>query len=191
MRIPMAIFGISLGVAAAMASPSPPPTGWKTYTNHVLGYSISYPAGWRVDPKYVYAGFGPDYPIEGVAFEIPPSMAKGTNLSDDLTNVSVESRDGAGVCDARRFIPDPDDMHDVKAFGRTWSVATQDDAGMGNIYDITVFVVKGSNPCLAVRYFIHSTQIGNYDPGTVREFNRATLLRTFDKIRSTLVTEPH
>lgn len=118
-------------------------------------------------------------------------MAKGTNLSSDLTNVSVESRTARGTCDARRFIPDPGDMHDVHAGGRLWSVATQQDAGAGNFYDITVFALKNSNPCLAVRYFIHSTNVGNYDPGTVREFDRTALMRAFDKIRATLVTDPH
>jgi len=184
--------------AAALASGAPAqaggpavPAGWRTYTNMALGYSLSYPRGWRVDPKYMYVGFGPDYPIEGVAFEIPPAMAKGTNLSSHLTNVSVETRQARGPCDARRFIPDPADMRDVREFGRVWSVATTSDAGAGNFYDITVFVLKGSSPCLAVRYFIHSTNIGNYDPGTVRKFDRAALMRVFDRVRRTLVTGPH
>ena len=181
----------AFAVAAGMATPvisgtAAVPTGWQTYTNVTLGYSISHPVGWRVDPKYVYAGFGPDKLIKGIAFEIPAAMARGTNLSSNLTNISIESRPSHGACDARRFIPEPEDMHTVNQFGRTWSVATTSDAGAGNFYDITVFVLKDSSPCLAVRYFIHSTNIGNYDPGTVRAFDRAALLRTFDQIRRTL-----
>jgi hypothetical protein len=112
-------------------------------------------------------------------------------LKHQLTNVSVESREGRGPCDARRFIPDPGDMHDVAEFGRTWSVATQQDAGAGNRYDIKVFVVKDSSPCIAVRYFIHSMAFENYEPGSVRRFDRAALTRTFDAVRKTLVTGPH
>lgn len=192
MRRLWVVFAASLlgfaGVATATANV---PMSWKTYANHVLGYSIMYPWDWRLDAAYVYPGFGPDHPIHGVAFEIPEYMAKGTNLSHHLTNVSVESREGRGACDARRFIPDPTDMHDVTEFGRTWSVATQQDAGAGNFYDIKVFVVKDSSPCVAVRYFIHSMNIGNYEPATVKEFDRAALMRMFDEVRKTLVTGLH
>lgn len=177
---------LSAALACFAAAP-----GWKTYSDLTLGYSVSYPHGWAVDDKYVYAGFGPDHPIRGVAFQIPQIMAKGTNLSDNLTNVSVESRKGPGPCDARRFIPEPTDTHDVTQFRRTWSVATQQDAGAGNFYDITVFAVKDSNPCIAVRYFIHTTNIGNYDPGTIKEFDRAALVHMFDLIRDTLVIRQH
>jgi hypothetical protein len=179
-----ALSGAVMAVAAA-------PEGWKTYTNHVLGYSISYPGDWRVVVDYVYPGFGPDHPIKGVAFEIPSTISARTNLSPHLTNVSVESREGRGPCDARRFIPDPADMHDVAEFGRTWSVATQQDAGAGNRYDIKVFVVKNSSPCLAVRYFIHFMAFENYTPGSVRRFDRAALIRQFDAVRKTLITGPH
>jgi hypothetical protein len=189
MRPVLALAIASLAMSAG-ASPNPP-AGWKTYTNHVLGYSISYPADWRMDVNYVYAGFGPDYPIMGVAFEIPAAMTAATNLKSRLTNVSVESRDRPGACDARRFIPNPADAHDITEYGRTWSVATQRDGGAGHRYDITVFVAKETSPCIAVRYFIHSMNIDHYDPGTVREFDRAALMANFDAVRRTLITGPH
>ncbi len=70
--------------------------------------------------------------------------------------------------------------------GHTWSVATSGDAGAGNFYDETVYALAGSRPCLAIRYFIHSTNIANYDPGTIKEFDRSALVTMFDRIRSTL-----
>jgi hypothetical protein len=60
------------------------------------------------------------------------------------------------------------------------------DAGAGNLYDVAIFALPGSNPCLAVRYTIHSTNIGNYDPGTVKPFDRTGLIKTFATIRRTL-----
>jgi hypothetical protein len=50
-----------------------------------------------------------------------------------------------------------------------------------------VYALKGTKPCIAVRYFIHSTSIGNYDPNAgVREFDREALLGAFDQIRRSL-----
>jgi hypothetical protein len=37
--------------------------------------------------------------------------------------------------------------------------------------------------CTAVRYLVHSTNIGNYEPGAVREFDRPALIDLFDQIR--------
>ena len=44
-------------------------------------------------------------------------------------------------------------------------------------------------PFLAVCNFIRSAAIGKYAPGTARTFDRAALLREFDKVRMSLVTE--
>jgi len=41
-----------------------------------------------------------------------------------------------------------------------------------------------------VRYFIHSTNIGNYDPGTIKAFDQAALVARFDAIRKTLRLTP-
>jgi len=173
---------LAVGFAHADAAPA----GWKTYRDTTLGFSIDYPSGWRVDRAHVYPGFGPDHEIHGVAFEIPRAMAKGTNLSTSLTNVSVESVPGRGTCDATRFLPDLQDLRTLKNAGRVWSTANFQDAGAGNLYDIAVFAIPGTSPCMAVRYMIHSTNIGNYDPGTVKAFDQVSLIRTFAKIRQSL-----
>jgi len=164
--------------------------GWLTFRDQKLGYSISYPKGWTIDKKYVYAGFGPDHEIQGVAFHIPASMARGTNLSDNLTEVSLESVDGAGRCDAARFLPDPQNVHSIVENGMTYSTATSEDAGAGNFYDETIFALVGSSPCVAIRYFVHSTNFDNYDPGTVQKFDAALLESKFDRIRWTLTVLP-
>jgi hypothetical protein len=178
---------VSIAVASLISTAtSSAPGGWTTYSDPQAGFAISYPAGWRVDRRFVYVGFGPDHEIHGVAFLIPVTLAKGTNLSASLTGISVETVPSGRRCDATRFIPDPQDLRTLKNAGRTWSTANAQDAGAGNLYDVAVFALPGSVPCLAVRYLIHSTNIGNYDPGSVREFDRAALIRTFAAIRHTL-----
>jgi hypothetical protein len=71
--------------------------------------------------------------------------------------------------------------------GVDYSVAQGGGAGAGNLYSETVYAIPGSSACTAVRYFIHSSQIGNYPPGMVTAFNKQALLTQFDAIRHSLV----
>jgi hypothetical protein len=161
------------------------PAGWKTYTDPTFSFSIATPPGWKVETGYASAALGPDHPIPGVAFHIPPGMAKGTNLSADNTFLAVEHSAGAG-CGHAMFLSSSEDPHVVKADGRRYDAAEDGDAGAGNFYDTRLFVLTGTTPCMAVRYFIHSTNIGNYDPGTIRAFDEKKLIAAFDSIRATL-----
>ncbi len=68
----------------------------------------------------------------------------------------------------------------------SYSLATSSNAGAGNVYDEVVYALPGSKPCTAVRYQIHSTNIGNYPEGTVTEYNQAALLEEFNKIRRSI-----
>lgn len=182
----------TLGIFISGAAAKNLPAGWKTYSDTKLGYSISYPPHWRVITDHVYPGFGPDHPIPGVAFEIPQPLTKGTNLSSNLTRLSVESVPfvAGKRCDVARFIPDPRNVRLLHENGMAWIAGDTDDAGAGNLYEITAFALPNSKPCLAVRYFVHSTNIGNYDSGTVKAFDRKELLMMFDAIRRTLQTRP-
>jgi hypothetical protein len=49
-----------------------------------------------------------------------------------------------------------------------------------------VYAIPGTKPCTAVRYFIHYSVFENYPPGTVKAFDHAALVATFDAIRRTL-----
>ena len=70
--------------------------------------------------------------------------------------------------------------------GVTYSVASTTDAGAGNRYEEQVYALAGANPCIAVRYFIHTTELGNYPAGTRVAYDRAALLAQFDAIRHSL-----
>jgi len=161
-----------------------PPTGWRIYGDAKLGFSIAYPAKWRVDRAHVYPNPIENARIAGVAFIIPPELTLHTNLSTE-SYLSVESAPAAGTCTPSAFLETTDTQRDEDQGSLHWSVATAGDAGAGNVYDETLYALKGSHPCLAIRYFIHSTNVGNYTPGTVKEFDRAALVGMFDRIRST------
>jgi hypothetical protein len=170
--------------APASAPPGPPiPAGWTLYK--AAGFTIGLPPGFTPDATHDYQDLGPGKDIHGVAFTIPAALAKGTNLSDD-SYIAVETLPGLPLCVAAPFLSDPESQPPVIVGRRTYLTATATDAGAGNLHEETVYALQRSSPCLAVRYFIHSTNIGNYDPGTVKAFDEKALLARFDAIRNTL-----
>ena len=182
------ILGAGLWAAAAHAGSQfngPPPimplSGMILYHDARLGFAIAHPPHWSVDTAYKYEA--PGKTIAGVSFTIAAARAAGTNLSRD-SRLSVEHL--AGACVASRFLDQAQGQHDVSEGNRTYSLATTDEGAAGNRYEETVYALAGTSPCVAIRYFIHSTNIANYDPGTVREFDRDGLLKTFDRMRRSL-----
>ncbi|MBX4192394.1 hypothetical protein KW798_02815 [Candidatus Parcubacteria bacterium] len=166
-------------------TPEPSTPTVKTFASSTMGISFDYPPEFSLNEQYAYTGF-PKKPIHGVSVVIPATAATGTNLSSD-TYLAVEQLPRATACTGDIYITDNVHAVDVMENGVEYSVASTSGAGAGNRYDEVVYAIKNSNPCTAVRYYIHSTAIGNYPPGTVREFDKTALLGSFDKIRATLL----
>ncbi len=160
---------------------APVPT---TSTYSTSTFSIVYPNDFTVDATYAYQGV-PKKPIAGVKFIIPSTMATGTNLSSD-SGLSVESLPHAKKCTADIYFYENVKAHNMTIGSTTYSVASSTGAAAGNRYEEQVYAVTGSNPCTAVRYFIHYGAIENYPAGIVHEFDRGTLLNAFDSIRNSL-----
>jgi hypothetical protein len=173
---------------APPASSTPPatPAGWVRYSQ--TGFSIDAPAAFTPDPAHDYTALGPGKDIKGFALTIPAALAKGTNLGAD-SYIAVETLPGTSPCSAAAFLSSPTAAPSVTTNGITYSVATGNDAGAGNFFDETVYAVQGASPCLAVRYFIHSLNIGNFTPGAVKAFDRPALIAQFDAIRATLTVD--
>jgi len=161
-----------------------PPEGLQTYSYPPLGFSIKYPAGYMLDESYTYDQLGPEA-IPGIKVSVPATMTEGTNLSPD-SGVSVEYFPNADRCTASMFLFDQPAATTLSDGGVTYSVAGVSDAGVGNVYEEKVYALAGQNPCIAVRYFIHYTQLANYPEGTRKAFEREVLLAEFDKIRHSL-----
>ncbi len=160
-------------------------SGWKKYKNKDMGFSIEYPQGYTVNDSYVYTFLGEGKEIHGVSFTIPESFARGTNLSGE-TYISVERISSNGGCYANNFLYG--EARDSTAIenGITYNIENSSDAATGNYYEETVYATSSGGYCYAIRLFIHSTQILNYDPGTVKEFDRNKLVDIYNKMRSTL-----
>jgi|SRR3989344_6749397 len=178
---------------------APAPEEAATLTYATSTFTIAYPSTYSVDDAYAYDQFE-GKSIAGVKFTIPESETVGTNLSSD-THLSVESLPRAQNCTGDIYIVPNVKAVDLTVGSTTYSVATSTGAAAGNIYEEQVYAIAGSKPCTAVRYFIHSGNIGDYLPaatsttqagpqegeGAVHEFDRAALLREFDSIRDSLV----
>ena len=160
----------------------------KSYENGAMGFSLRYPTGFIVDDMFVYQELGPGKDIHGVKFTIPTSMATGTNLGKD-SYLSVENIPNVQTCNASIFLDAGKGLtlKTVDDSGTTYSIASSSGAGAGNRYEETVYAIPGTNPCLALRYFVHYSVFENYPAGTVKEFDKTALLDTFDLIRRTIV----
>ena len=179
------ISSVTTVLAAPMLSASDM-ASWKTYTDGVKGFSIKYPSGWTVNTTYTDSVMGPGKERSGVSFTIPKSMTTGTNLGWD-TSVSVETNTYATTCSASEFYGtgSMSKTFDAQVNGAMYNFATGSDAGAGNRYETFFATMPGTNPCLGVQLFIHSSNIDNYDPGTVQAFDRTQLLSIYETMLST------
>lgn len=181
-----AMFGSSQEPAATTTPQDTLPV-WERYASST--FSIDYPPGYQVNSSFSNTEF-PQKPIAGVSFTVASDVATGTNLSGD-SRVSVESLPRAKNCTGDIYINQDVKAVEVTENGTTYSVASSSDAGAGNRYEQWVYALKGSSPCSAVRYFIHTTELANYPEGTVRAYDREALLGNFDQMRKSLTIGAH
>ncbi len=158
------------------------------YHSDKFGFSIRYPNDYSINPDYQYQALGPNKGIDGVKFTISPSIKNGTNLSSD-SGISVEFIPSVQSCNASLFLSNSSNVKTVTDNNTDYSFASSTDAAAGNRYEESVWALPNTNQCIAVRYFIHYGAIENYPQGAVQEFNKASLINQFDKIRQTLIVQ--
>ncbi len=169
----------------------------EVYVNNGVGFSIRLPGvvgsttpgylnSFKVDETYKYI-LNPTISISGVKFVLPEVWATSTNLGSD-SYISVEGIPQTPLCSANLFLDGTHDAVEVNEPNHAlYSVASSTGAGAGNRYEETIYAFPGTNPCIAIRYFIHYGVIGNYPPNTVKEFNKEGIKKQLDAIRHTLI----
>ncbi len=59
--------------------------------------------------------------------------------------------------------------------GTPFAELSYEDAGAGNFYDVVSYRTVRNAQCYAVEYTIHSTDLGNYPPGSVSQFDQSSV----------------
>lgn len=165
-----------------VVAPLPPPPTENTFSSSTLGVSIKYPKEYIFNSAYAYDAFGQKKLIQGVKFSIPATMATGTNLAAD-SGVSLEWLPNARNCTGDIYLKANVKPLRITEGTTEYSLATSSTKVGGGTNEEWVYALVGSKPCTAVRYFIHTTA----DTSTPQQFDRASLLFQFDKIRKSLV----
>jgi hypothetical protein len=106
-----------------------------------------------------------------VSLHIPRSFMPGTNFSEAWLSVGSSAETTA----VSRCMTPPQAGTSTQREtlgGQTYARLSQEDAGAGNFYETTSYRALENGSCWALEYTIHSTNIGNYEPGTVTEFDK-------------------
>ena len=157
----------------------------ETYRNQEFGFEVDYPEGFIPDETHRYERLE-NQPLLGVAFKMPASYGRGTNLSSDSYIAFERQDDGENkTCIASDFLtPDAKQSSGWETIsGRTYSYFSTLGAGAGNLYDETVYTTNiDDTSCLIARLFLHSSNIGilrETNPD-VKEYDKDALSRIFE-----------
>jgi hypothetical protein len=144
-----------------------------------LAYAFSYPRDFdvRTGDQAVGGTIGETkvqvlFPED--AFQTPQS-----NYAEGFFTVS-EAATRAATCYVSPFGTALTDMETIN--GLTYKTGTTTDAGAGNLYTSRLYRTMFDNRCFEAALTVHTTNIGNYDPGTVVEFDKERAFTVLDKI---------
>jgi hypothetical protein len=162
------------------------PLGWKTLDVGGTSYRLSYPRDFDLAfnaSEGSYLGGGTKIAFPQDAFSDGPR----SNYSEGWITISSSRapKDVAG-CLSKVSSPREKMTEAQQLGGTTFMVDRLGDAAAGNFYESTVRRAIVSGECLEVTTTLHTTNVGNYDPGTVVEFDKTKAEALFDAALDTL-----
>jgi hypothetical protein len=155
------------------------------YNNSATGLSLTYPDT-----------FAPALPVVG-NYKIDPELILQfiDSKSYDRTNLSEVYLFIGSTSDAQvvATCTEPNQngggpeyvIGDEIINGLTFVHSTSEGAGAGNYYQQEIYRTVYNNACHEVIYFIHYTNVSNYTPGTVTEFDRDAVMQNLYGVFST------
>jgi len=141
--------------------------------------------------------FAPALPVQGNYKTAPmltlqlieSELYEKTNLSEVYLMVSstAEAQTVATCTEPNQSGGGPEyPVGDEVINGLTFVHSTSEGAGAGNFYQQEIYRTVQNNICHEVIYFIHFTNVSNYTPGTVTDFDRDIVMQSLNGIFSTL-----
>ena len=155
------------------------------YSNPATGLSLTYPDTFA--PALSVAGNYKTDPGLTLHF-IDSKIYDKTNLSDIYLFVSstFDAQVAATCTESNQNGGGPEYPAGNEVInGFTFVHSTSEGAGAGNYYQQEIYRMVHKNVCYEVIYYIHYTNIGNYPPGTVAEFDGGAITQKLYGIFST------
>lgn len=153
----------------------------QNYKNSAYDFQFDYPATFALtDPNYgnlenkivqvqLLSGAYPKTNFDDAAFTVSEKTAKSLNECLAMN----EPEGGTGFKDTAT-------VNGIKFY-----TTTGNGAGAGNFYETKIYRTFSSSECLEIVETIHTSNIENFDPGTVTEINKTPIQAELEKILST------
>ncbi|MFN8411545.1 MAG: hypothetical protein U0Z26_04075 [Anaerolineales bacterium] len=154
------------------------------YHNPSTGLSITYPDSFApVLPPFGNYKIKPELTLQ----LIDTSSLYKTNLGEAYIFISSssDSQVVATCTESNQNAEGEQILGNESLNGFTFVHSSSTGAGAGNYYDQDIHRMVNNNVCYEVIFFMHSSNIGNYVDGTVKEFNRDDLMKKFNDVFST------
>lgn len=151
------------------------------YINDEFGFSLNYPEHTQL--KFGnYDGFLPVTSLTAAGIMLDSEQFAGTNLVEAGVFVGVSPEPGAvSVCEKYNGATDvPTGKTSLN--GEDFYMFERISAGAGNIYDLLEFRKIKNGSCYEIVALLHSGNIDNYAPGTIKEYDKQKYAKFLEDI---------
>jgi hypothetical protein len=160
--------------------------GYAIFTKGDGSFSFAFPTNFDVasTSRDLAPGWSAPVSTAGMVLAklvIPKEFEPGTNFSDATFTVG-KSADPAAVASCLKTLAGAQATTTTYLGEDKFTKLEFTGAGAGNIYETTSYRILRGDSCWAVEYTIHSTNIGNYPPGTVDEYDEAMVTRALEEV---------
>ncbi|TSC91324.1 MAG: hypothetical protein CEN90_453 [Parcubacteria group bacterium Licking1014_17] len=157
------------------STPQDETSGWQIYRHFNYNIEFKYPPDFAfINPQ----GYFLQEPI--VSLKSAVNKYPGTNYSESFFTVSTDSNKDLKCLkgeDGKKLLTDKIGVNGIEFYKDKRS-----DAGAGNFYDSTIYRTFRDGTCYEVSLTIHTTNIGNYTPGTVKEIDPKEPMKVLEQM---------
>ncbi len=183
------LFFVIRGPAQRTVPPNPDPNIdisdiWATYTDVAHGFSISYPKDATIE-KENFEGFLARTKTGAIGIRLPENLFTGTNLGEAGVFIGV-NKDADAVSNCTKIVDSEEQVAGTAKLDTTsFTVFNAVGVGAGNTYESKIYRAVHAGACYEIVELLHSGNIYNYTPGTVKEFDKAKFLDVLEGITKT------